>query len=89
MTIIKDIVNIKIRLVSVIDRQICLGKIGIKLLIFPVRVHIAIAIITPAKTSIITSLKFQTNKLAVTKAIKFSQLENFNLLISLNSPFHY
>ena len=80
--------NIKITLISDINKQICLGT-GNSLFILPVSVHKAIAIITPANIKMTTSLKFQSKKIAVIKAARFNQLENCKVLSSLNIPFHY
>ena len=80
--------NIKTTLISDINKQSCLGSLD-SLFILAVSVHNAIAIITPANIKITTSLKLQSKKIAVIKAVKFSQLENFKVLIFLNSPFHY
>ena len=87
-TIIIDMLKIKITLISDINKQNCLG-IANSLFILAVSVHNAIATITPANIKITTSLKLQSKKIAVIKAVKFSQLENFKVLIFLNSPFHY
>ena len=74
-------------LISAISKQNCLGK-GNKLFIFPVRVHRAIAIITPAKINIIISFKLQSrNNEAITPA-KPNQFKNFNLVTFLNIPYH-
>ena len=80
--------NIKITLISDINKQNCLGS-GNILFILAVSVHNAIAIITPANINMTTSLKLQSKKIAVIKAVRFSQLENFKVLIFLYSPFHY
>ena len=79
--------KIKITLISDINKQNRLGSAN-NLFILAVSVHNAIAIITPAKIKMTTSLKLQSKKIAVIKAVRFSQLENFNVLIFLNIPFH-
>ena len=86
-TIIIDMLKIKITLISDINKQNCLGSAN-SLFTLAVSVHNAIAIITPANIKMTTSLKRQSRKIAIIKAARFSQLENFKALIFLNSPFH-
>ena len=75
-------VNIKRTLIRDINKQICLG-IPNNLLILPVSVHKAIAIITPAKIKITTSLKLQIKRIVVSKANFYLQSLSQNYYIEM------